>query len=193
MPVRSARVSFVVAGLLGFPSAPLPAADIISAEVRFEDPAYTVAFEAVLDASVAHVRRLVTDYGNLVDLSPMVVHSSVISSQPDGRSRVKLVLRPCFLIVLCKRIVKVTDSFVSAHGDVTHVTVPAVSDFHHAREQLSFTPIAHDTERTRIIYRAFLVPKFRAPPIIGPWIIRRQIIKELTVTARRVESLAQHM
>ncbi len=193
MAVRSARFSCLVVGCLSFPSAPLSAANIISAEVRYQEPAYTVSFEAVLEAHHEHVRRLVTDYENLIDLSPTVIHSNVISSTPDGHSRVRLVLRPCFLIVVCKRITKVTDSSVSDHGDVIHVTVPAASDFHQAREQLSITPDASDNERTRVSYRAYLVPKFRTPPIIGPWIIRRQIIKELTVTARRVESLAQLM
>ncbi len=193
MPARSACVSCLTAGFLSLPSTPLVAADILSAVVRYQAPAYTVSFEAVLDAHHKHVRRLVTDYENLIDLSPTVVHSDVISSTPDGHSRVKLVLRPCFLIVLCKRIIKVTDSSVSGHGDVIHVTVPAVSDFHQAREQLSITPDANDTERTRVSYRGYLVPKFSVPPIIGPWIIRRQIINELTVTARRVESLAQLM
>jgi hypothetical protein len=178
---------------LSFPSTPLSAADIISAQVRYQEPAYTVSFETVLEARLEHVRHLVTDYENLIDLSPTVIHSEVISSTPDGRSRVKLVLRPCFLIVVCKRITKVTDSYVTDHGDVIHVTVPAVSDFHQAHEQLSISPDANNTEQTRVSYRAYLVPKFRAPPIIGPWIIRRQIIKELTVTAQRVESLAQLM
>jgi hypothetical protein len=176
---------------LGLPIAPLSAAEIISAEVRYREPAYIVSFEAVLEARHEHVRRLITDYEKLIDLSPTVIHSEVLSSTPDGRSRVKLVLRPCFLIVVCKRITKVTDSSVSNHGDVIHVTVPAVSDFHQAREHLSITPDATSAERTRVSYHAYLVPKFRAPPIIGPWIIRRQIIKELTVTTRRVESLAQ--
>ena len=183
----------LIASCSGFSSAPLAAADIIHVEVRYQEPAYTVSFEVLLEARHEHVRRLVTDYENLVDLSPTVVRSDVISSTPDGQSRVKLVLRPCFLIILCKRITKVTDSSVSEHGDVIHVTVPAESDFSQAREQLSITPHATDTERTRVSYRAYMVPKFRAPPIIGPWIIRRQIIEELTVTAQRVESLAQLM
>lgn len=191
MPARSARISCLIAGFWGFPSAPLPAADIVSAEVRYLKPAYTVSFEAVLDAREDRVRRLVTDYANLTDLSPTVISSDVISSTPDGRSRVKLVMRPCFFIVLCKRITKVTDLSVSDHGDVIHVTVPEVSDFHRAREQLSIKPVADGTEQTRVSYRAYLVPKFYAPPLIGPWVIRHQIIKELTVTARRVESLAQ--
>lgn len=193
MPPCPARICCVIVGFLSFPSTPLSAAEIISAEVRYQEPVYTVSFEAVLDVHHEQVRRLVTDYENLIDLSPTVVHSEVIGSTPDGHSRVKLVLRPCFLLVLCKRITKVTDAFVSEHGDVIHVTVPAVSDFHQAREQLSITPDALDTERTRVRYRAFLVPKFRAPPLIGPWIIRRQIIKELTVTARRMESLGPIM
>ncbi len=193
MPFRSARVGCVIVGFLSYPSAPLLATDIISTEVRYQKPAYTVSFKALLEARIEHVRRLVTDYENLVDLSPTIIHSEVISSTPNGRSRVKLVLRPCFLIIVCKRITKVTDSSVSDRGDVIHVTVPALSDFHHAREQLSITADANDSERTWISYRAHMVPKFRAPPIIGPWIIRRQIIEELTFTARRVESLAQLM
>lgn len=193
MPARLPRVGYVIVSFLSFLSEPLSAADITNTEVRYQELAYTVSFEAVLDAPHEHVRRLFTDYENMIDLSPTVIHSEIISSTPDGRSRVKLVLKPCFLIIVCRRITKVTDSSVTDDGDVVHVTVPAVSDFHQAYEQLSINPDANNTERTRVSYRAYLVPKFGAPPIIGPWVIRRQIVKELTIVARRVESQAQPM
>ncbi len=189
---RSARAC-IFAGILCVPPAPLSAANIIGAWVRYSQPAYSVSFDVVLKASHDRVRQLVTDYENLRELSPTVILSTVVSSNPGGGSRVKLVLRPCFLIVFCKRITKVTDTSISDNGDVIHVTVPALSDFHQAREELSITADASDAKRTRLRYRAHLVPKFRTPPIIGPWFLRRQIIKELTVTARRVESLAQPM
>ncbi len=165
------------------------AATIVRAEVDYERPVYRVEFEVVVEGEYREVRRLLTDYEKFADLSPTVEHSAVLETTPDGRTRVEVILRPCFLVVFCRRIRKVTDSHTTEAGEVVHTTVPALSDFHRAHERLS---IAADGPRaTRIGYRAELVPKFRAPPIIGPWIIRRQIMRELTITSDRVENLTR--
>ncbi len=167
------------------------AAKVVLAEVVYQQPVYRVTFEVVVEAEYADVRRLVTDYAKLAYLSPTVEHSRVLDTRPEGGARVEVVLRPCFLFVFCKRIRKVTDSYVAQDGDLIHNTVPALSDFHQAQERLSISADEQEPSRTRIRYRAELVPKFQTPPILGPWIIRRQIISELAITADQLERLTR--
>ena len=191
MRTCSATVWWLIASVVYGLSAPLHAAEVVFAEVSYQAPAYKVSFDVVLEAAHGRVQGLVRDYANLSALSPTITHSEVLETKDGSIARVKLVLRPCVWFVFCKRMTKVTDIRVSDRDEVIHVTVPELSDFHEARERLSIEPDTKEQTHTKMSYRARLVPKFLVPPIIGPWIIKRQIIKELTLSARRVEQLAR--
>ncbi len=182
-------VACVTVAVLSGAAVAASAAEVLRSEVHHRAAHFEVVFEVVLSAPHEAVQRLVTDYGNFSELSSTVVHSEVVARIADGRSRVKLILRPC-LWLLCRRLVKVTDSYVSPAGDIVHVTLPKYSDFREARERLTVTPEAGGTQ-TRVLYRARLVPDFGLPPIVGPWLVRRQIVNELSATADQVEALAR--
>lgn len=50
--------------------------------------------------------------------------------------------------------------------------------------------VAEGKNRTRLRYEAQLVLAFHMPPLIGPWILERELRRELIGTATRVEKLA---
>ncbi|MDX1378591.1 MAG: hypothetical protein R3307_07065, partial [Anaerolineales bacterium] len=95
----------------------------------------------------------------------------------------------CVWRIFCRRIRKVTDATVAQDGSILHRTIASESDFSFAEEQLTIhAGVRH--QGTRAGYHAELVPKFFVPPLIGPWLVRRQIISDLTETAASVERIA---
>ncbi len=163
-------------------------AEVVSARVDQQDSEYHIDFEVLLNAPAERVREIVTDYGKLEALSPNIVRSEVISRHDDQAARVKVIMRPCVWIVFCKTIVKTSDARVAEDGTVVHITDATVSDFAFARERLVIEAI--EDARSRVVYSARLVPSFFVPPLVGPWLIRRQIIRDLEITAERIEALA---
>lgn len=164
------------------------AADVLQAKVEHVNGVYRVEFEAHLDAEPERVRKIATNYEKLQELSPTVLESRIVS-QDSGRVRVDLLLKACVWKIFCRRMRKVTDAMVSADGSILHRTVASESDFSYAEEQLWINAGAGQ-RGTLARYNAELVPKFFVPPVVGPWLIRRQIISELTKTAQAIESAA---
>ena len=151
------------------------AADVTSAMVTHVNGVYKVSFEVSINADPQRVREVVTDYDNLHALSGTVVSSKVLT-RDGGRTRLRTIR-------------KVTDATVAKDGGILHRTIASESDFSFAEEHLTIHA-GPENQGTRARYDAELVPKFFVPPLIGPWLVRRQIINDLTETANAVERVA---
>jgi hypothetical protein len=173
---------------------PLPvagAAELVSARVEIVDSRYHIDFVVLIDGSAERLRAIMTNHEQLADLSPSIESSRLLSGSNGGNARIEMALRPCVLIILCKTITKVSDAYVEpAENRVRYVAVPELSDFREARETITMTQAqSSGTPRVRFSYGAVLQPAFNMPPVVGPWLIRRQIIRDLEDTAKRVERM----
>jgi hypothetical protein len=186
------------------------AAETIYAVVERDGDNYLVEFLVRLNAPLGRVRAITDDYERFPALSPTIIESEVLERRNDGSLRIKVVLRPCVL-VFCKRITKTSDAERMAGGEVRYVADARASDFYAAIEWLWVEPderrgpergadrrvspeaaggFLPQGDATLIRYRAHLMPRFFVPPLVGPWLVRRQILHELSVVAERVELLA---
>ncbi len=164
------------------------AAEINKIEIVYEDRTYSVSFDATLYANASVVERIVTDHANLKSLSSRVSTSEVLSAANDDNARLKLILRPCVLFY-CKRLTKTSDVRVT-RGSVTtinYIADPEHSSFKVANEQLTVTK---KSDRTQLNYTATIVPAFRIPPVVGPWLVKRVLRKELIEVGENVEKQA---
>lgn len=173
-----------------------PAAETVYAAVEREGDAYLVEFRVRLDAPADRVRAITADYERFPALSPTILESEVLERRGDGSLRIRVVLRPCVL-VFCKRITKVSDAERMKGGEIRYVADSRASDFYAAIEWLWVQPdeprpaggSLPPRETTLVRYRAHLMPRFFVPPVIGPWLVRRQILQELAVVSERLERL----
>lgn len=187
-----------------------PAAETLYAVVERDGDEYLVEFLVRLNAPVERVRALTDDYARFPTLSPTILESEVLARREDGSVRLKVVLRPCVLM-FCKRIAKTSEAARMPGGEVRYVADARESDFYAALEWLWVLPDGRPAGRTAgrgdnpeaageglarepstlVRYRAHLMPRFFVPPLIGPWLVRRQILHELSVVSERVEALAR--
>jgi len=147
---------------------------------------YTVAFDVLIHADAPAVREIMTDYGRLDRLSHLVTESRVLAVLPDGRQRIALTLRGCVLF-FCRSVHRVEDVTNEPNGDIVTRALPRQSDFSYAVERWRILP---RTDGTRLKYNATLVPSFFIPPLIGPFIVKSAIRRELMQTAQNLEILA---
>jgi len=163
-------------------AAPLWAAEIMHTDVVREDARYHVAFDVLLDAPTERVWQRLTDYDHLDRLSDTVVETRVLTSEGNKR-RVLIVLRPCVLI-FCRRIQRTVDVTLLPDGQILSLADPTNSDFRFSLERWQ---VQAEGQRTRLRYWAEFEPNFFMPSLLGAWLIRSTIVRELNTTAARLE------
>ncbi|MBI5612395.1 MAG: SRPBCC family protein [Gammaproteobacteria bacterium] len=156
---------------------------LVKSDIEYAQNHYLVEFEVVIDAPFEAVRARMTDYAHLDQLSPLVTQSRVLETFADNRQRLELIMRACVLF-FCKTVKRVTDVTLENNGNIVTHALPELSDFFQADERWRITP---EQARTRIQYRAELVPRFFVPPLIGPAILKYKLHSELETLAERLE------
>ena len=166
------------------------AVSVESVDIARSSDAYSVAFEVIVTANAADVRRMLTDYQQWPRLSDNVTEVSLVAGAATGVQRISVSLRSCVISGLfCKvlRQVKDLEALPDGTGYVT-TFVPGQGDFASGSE--SWQIYAESNATTRLRYDATFVPAFHVPPFIGPWMIKRALRRELIGAATKLERLA---
>ena len=162
-------------------------ADIRHIEATHKDTRYTVNFDVVLDAEQSKVWRIMTDFAHLTQASDVIIESRLMKSEREGQDRVYVALHACVLI-FCKTMEKVVDIQAIPQSDIVVTTDPALSDFSYSVERWQVS--TEGARKTRLRYSAEMTPDFFIPPLVGPWIVKSFLKKEIQATAIKVEALA---
>lgn len=165
------------------------AAETVEVQVEHDDDAYHIYFEILLDAPKERVKTILSDYGNLSELSTSIVKSEILSGQAGQDATVDITLRPC-VWKLCKTLRKVSEARINAYNAIVYTVVPEKSDFQSGRETVIVSNVP-ESGLTRVTYNASLVPKFFVPPLLGSWLIRRHVSQNVKDSSERVERLAR--
>jgi hypothetical protein len=176
----------LITGLL-FPALAAPAT-ILRTEATHDDDRYKLTFEVVLNAERDKVWSIMTDYNRLTRVSKVIVESRILKKEDENRHRVGVTLHACVLI-FCKTMKKVVDIQAWPHNDIIVIGDPALSDFSYSVERWR---VVAEGAKTRLYYSAEMVPDFFIPPLIGPWLMKSFLQKEIKATAIQVEALAGH-
>ena len=169
-------------------SASASATDIQRIEATHDDDRYKLTFEVVLSAARDKVWNIMTDYDQLPRVSKVIVESRILKQDDENRHRVGVTLRACVLI-FCKTMKNVVDILARPKDDIVVTGVPALSDFRYSVEHWQ---VSAEGANTRLHYTAEMVPDFFVPPLIGPWMVKYFLKREITATAIQVEALAGH-
>lgn len=182
------RGAAVFPAMVFFAPVPAGAATIVNTTATHDDDRYKLTFEVVLKAERGKVWNIMTDYDRLTRVSKVIVESRVLKKEDENRHRVSVTLHACVLI-FCKTMNKVVDILARPQDDIVVTGVPALSDFRYSVEHWQ---VSAEDRNTRLRYTAEMVPDFFVPPLIGPWMVKYFLKKEITATAIQVEALAGH-
>lgn len=157
-------------------------------DVDHESGTYKVAFDVLISANADRARAVLPDYRQWKHLSPSITESRLIQTFADGRQRVDVRVRSCVIFIFCRSVRQVKDMDTGA-GRISFRTemVPGEGDFSAGWEIWEI--LDEPDNRTRLRYRASLVPAFVLPPLLGPWIVKRELRRELLATAANLQSL----
>jgi hypothetical protein len=169
-------------GLLLLPSV-LLAGEVLDSRVTHDGSEYYLSITARVDAPLAVVYQSITDFTNLAAINPSIEESQVIASPGSDRFRVRSVIRVCILI-FCKRVVQVQDVTLVDSRTVVATMVPGDGDF---RAGLARWELAADGAATELYFTEAFEPDFWVPPLIGPWLIEKKLVREVAETAMYIE------
>jgi hypothetical protein len=167
-------------------SASAAGATIHSAAVRYQSGSFIVEVDALVDVAEPTARALLTDYTHLERLSPAVERSEILDTREPGDYRVRTVTYTC-LWFYCKRLTRVQDVVEAHDGSITAIVVPELSDFSHGTMRLN---LWQETAGTRILIRSEVTPDVWIPPLLGPWLIKRELHAEALQTVHNLERVA---
>lgn len=172
----------LAAGLLLMPTTSL-AGDILTSSVSHDQDGYHLSVTARIDAPRDTVYRSITDFENLAAINPAIEESQLLlTSGPDTR-RVRSVVRVCILM-FCKRVVQVQDVTLLEDYAIRAVVVPDDSDF---RRGIAHWQLTASGAATELLFTNRFEPDFWVPPVIGPWLIKRKLVREVAETAMYIE------
>jgi hypothetical protein len=161
------------------------AGELLSAYVNFEDEHYLLHLDMRVKGKSDTIYAILTDYDHLSAVNDTIVSSKLLESKGQ-QQRVQYESEGCVWI-FCRRINQVVIVSELANGFILSETLPDQSDLSYGR---TLWHIIDEGETTRLKYDADFVPDFWVPPLIGPMIFKKRILKEGQKTINGIESLA---
>jgi hypothetical protein len=146
---------------------------------------YELEIRARIDAPREVVRRAITDYANLAAINPDIEVSELLGTTEAGVSTVRTVIQVCIL-VFCKQVEQLQRVTQPDAQTIEAEVIPEGSDF---RSGFARWRLASPTEMTtELQFTETFEPDFWVPPVIGPWLIQRKLVREVAETVMHIEA-----
>jgi hypothetical protein len=169
-------------------SASMPAT-LRTVDVSRRQDRYRVVADTHLDASPEAIYKVLMDFDGdrYQRISEIYKESSYLPPDSDGTplvyTRVEgCLLRYCRSMSRVERLEVVTPQFIRSR------TVPERSDFKYSMSEWTFE---REGEGTRVTYLMEMEPNFWLPPFVGPWFLKRTLLKGAPAAIHQIELLAQ--
>jgi len=164
------------------------AGEIKHADVRHSKGIYHLDLEVIIDAGIETTYAIVTDYDQLDRLSDLLINSSLVAAPEEGQKQLSLLARTCILI-FCFNVRVVNELRETGTHTILTTIIPAQSDFKSGTTSWNFQE--NGSSRSRMHVTGQVEPAFWIPPVIGPILIKRKIIRETRKIIEQIELLAK--
>ena len=184
------RFGFLFAGLVALLCAAKATAYSLEAvEVEHNGDTYVIGFEVTLAANVIEVGKILDDYAMWPRLSDNITTSQLADTRPGGAQRIAVTFHACVLAGLICRSLRQLKDLERLPDSRTFVSifVSGQPDFASGFERWQLRPLPDGT--TRLRYDSSFVLAFRLPPLIGPWLMKRELRREIVASAAKLERL----
>jgi hypothetical protein len=163
--------------------------EILELSVTERDGESNLRMISVLDAPADYVYQVITDYKHAYRINPTITEVEVLPSGHDGGLRVKN--RSEHQVGLFSfELEWVGDIVETEYGRIKITTIPEMGSFQSGAALWEIRPLG---ERTWVLHESSLKPKFFVIPVIGDYIMKKQMKDEALATFDRIECNAKIM
>ena len=173
-----------------FVAAAASTATIETISVDREQGVYSLHAETLLDASPEAITSVILDFDRFGRISSVYKEYGYLDPQPDGTPTVFTRMEGCLMSMFCKSMTRVERLESAETGYIRTVTLPEQSDF---KRSTSEWIIETEGEGARMTYRLEMEPDFWVPPVLGPWYLKRTLLRGGGDAIDRIERLAQEI
>ena len=169
-------------------SSSLPAT-LRTVDVSRRQDRYRVAADTHLAAPPEAVYKVLLDFDNdrYQRISEIYKESSYLPPDSDGTPLVYTRVEGC-LMRYCRSMRRVERLEVVTPQFIRSRTIPERSDFKYSLSEWSFTA---EDGGTRVTYKMEMEPNFWLPPFVGPWFLKRTLLRGAPAAIEQIELLAQ--
>lgn len=173
---------------------PAHAAQVLSVQATRDGTRFVIGMHIAIDAPPPAVFRALQDYSAMMRFNPDLRAVRVQPTGSAGSVRLFTTIHTCVL-VFCKTMhqEQIMTAVTGTDGGVLEAQLLPRGDFKagHARWTVAACPGARPM--ACLDARIELVPAFWVPPIIGPWVVRRQMAEEARRTGGGLEVVARQL
>jgi hypothetical protein len=120
-------------------------------------------------------------------ISEIYKESSYLPPDSDGTPLVYTRVEGC-LMRFCRSMRRVERLEVVTPQFIRSRTVPERSDFKYSMSEWTFAP---EDGGTRVTYKMEMEPNFWLPPFVGPWFLKRTLLRGAPAAIEQIERLAR--
>ena len=179
------RLRCALLGFLFIPSV-AGAGEVVESSVALDSGIYSVDVLVRIEAPLEVVFQAITDYDHLTEINSSIAESYIVETQGADRYRVFTRVKFCVLF-FCKQIRQVQDMVEYNSVLVKATILPESSDFDSGHASWDLV-VADDV--TYMQFSTEVDPSFWVPPLIGTWLLEREMIKQVLETAMYIERQA---
>ncbi len=174
--------------MLCYVSSSLPAT-LRTVDVSRLQDRYRVVADTHLEASPEAVYKVLLDFDDdrYRRISEIYKESSYLPPDSDGTPLVYTRVEGC-LLLYCRSMRRVERLEVVTPQFIRSRSVPERSDFKYSLSEWTFEP---EGEGTRVTYLMEMEPSFWLPPFVGPWFLKRTLLRGAPAAIDQIELLAQ--
>jgi hypothetical protein len=190
--VRVTRLVSMVGLLLGCAvSASVSSAVMHSLEVDRHRGRYELLADTHLAAPAEAIYEVLMDYddGGFGRISSVYKESDYLEPAEDGTPIVYTLMEGCVMF-FCKSMRRVERLEAEAPHYIRTTALPEESDFKYSRSEWELESVEGGTN---VRYRLIMEPDFWVPPVVGPWVLKRTLMRGGSRAINRIERLAQGM
>ncbi len=188
MNARSAALALVFC--LGCARAVQPAA-LKTVDVTREHGRYHLVADTHLDATPAAIYKVLLDFDDdaYSRISSIYKESGYLAPDKDGTPLVYTRVEGC-LLLFCRSMRRVERLETIKPRFIRATTLPERSDFKYSQAEWTLEP---DAGGTRVVYTMDMEPDFWLPPFVGPWFLKKTLLRGGESAVENIEELAQHV
>jgi len=140
----------------------------------------------VVHAAPEYVHAALTDYPHVYRFTPTIVESEVLPSPDKEAVRVRTRIEDC-MACFCVDLVSVADIWERPSGDLRVVVVPELSTFRSGSAEWRIRP---HPGGSHVVYEARMEPDIFVPPVVGPYFVKKTLLRETLTAFARLERMA---
>ena len=188
---RDARNLIFGAVAGSFCAATALSATIESLHITRDHGRYHLVAHTHLNATPTAIYTVLTTYDHNAyhRISAIYKESRYLAPDSDGTPLVYTRVEGC-LVFYCRSMRRVERLDVVKPTFIRTTALPSRSDFRYSRSQWRLKAVDDGTE---VVYRLDMEPDFWLPPFVGPWFLRRILLRGGIHAVQHIERLAQQL